>query len=116
MTVAIMYIFRRILLNLLAMNKKQPEWVPKFTEVGFEVVPIPAAVYAALVADHRRLEAGRSAESCPRGVINCEVISSNDDIQESTLREEHRTFMMTPRYLSNRTIFPLLDVSFSVDR
>ena len=94
MTITIMYIFRRILLNLLAMNKKQPEWVPKFTEVGFEVVPIPAAVY------HRRLVAGRSAESCPRGVINCEVISSNDDIQESTLREEHRTFMMTPRYLA----------------
>ena len=104
MTVTIIYIFRRILLNLLAMNKKQPEWVPMFTEVGFEVIPIPAAVYAALVADHRRLEAGRSAESCPRGVINCEVISSDDDIQESTLREEHRTFMMTPRYLANRTI------------
>ena len=43
MTVTIMYIFRRILLNLLAMNKKQPEWVPKFTEVGFEVVPIRGA-------------------------------------------------------------------------
>ena len=72
MTVTIMYIFRRILLNLLAMNKKQPEWVPKFTEVGFEVVPIPAAVFAALVADHRRLEAGapRAARHDRSSVIN----------------------------------------------
>ena len=88
---------RRILLNLIALNKKQPDWVPKFTKVGFEKVPIPAEIYSSLLAEYEKLKSKPSQESCIRALINCEQIISDEDLAESQLKESQQTYMMILR-------------------
>ena len=60
--------------NNARINNDQPRMVPKFTDVGFSVVPIPGAVFARLVAERdRRLAQGRGGaarEGCTRGYLN----------------------------------------------
>ena len=88
---------RRTLLNLIALNKKQPDWVPKFTKMGFEKVPIPAEIYSDLLAEYEKLKSRPSQESCIRALINCERIISDDDQKESQLKESQQTYMMILR-------------------
>jgi len=87
---------RRILLNLMAMNKEQPNWVPAFTETGFEKVDIPEKVFKALKSEQERLKPSMIQESCAKGVINCEEIIDNADLKESSLRTLKKTFLMNP--------------------
>ena len=88
---------RRTLLNLIALNKKQPEWVPKFTKMGFEKVPIPAEIYSDLLAEYEKLKSRPSQETCSRALINCEQIISDEDLAESQLKETQQTYMMILR-------------------
>ena len=88
---------RRTLLNLIALNKKQPYWVPKFTAVGFEKVPIPAEIYSNLLTEYEKLKSKPSQESCISALINCEKIISDDDQEESQLKESQQTYMMVLR-------------------
>ena len=81
---------------MIAMNKEQPDWVPAFTEVGFEKVDIPKKVYKALKAEQERLQPTMVQETCAKGVINCEEIIDNADLQESSLRSLKKTFVMNP--------------------
>ena len=88
---------RRTLLNLIALNKKQPDWVPKFTAVGFEKVPIPAEIYSNLLSEYDKVKAKPLQESCIRALINCERIISDEDQKESQLKESQQTYMMVLR-------------------
>lgn len=83
----------------MAMNKKQPDWVPKFTENGFEKIKIPPKVYAALQKEHKRFKSQMAPEACAKGVFNCEEIIDNPEKQESSLRLTKKTFIMAPRFL-----------------
>ena len=88
---------RRILLNLVALNKEQPDWVPKFTEIGFEKVKIPDDLFTSLKAEQERLKSQMVVEGCAKAVINCEEILDNPEEEQSYLADSRKTFMMTPR-------------------
>ena len=88
---------RRTLLNLIALNKKQPDWVPKFTAVGFEKVPVPAEIYSNLLTEYDKVKSKPSPESCSSALINCEKIISNEDLKQSQLEETQQTYMMILR-------------------
>ena len=79
------------------MNKKQAYWVPRFTEQGFEKVPIPEAVYNVLKAEHRMLEDRKQEESC-QSVINCLEIQEDEEAEECSLKTTQKTYMMKPRF------------------
>ena len=85
----------------MAMNKKQPGWVPKFTEIGFEKIKIPKKVYAALKKEHKKFKSQMAPEACAKGVFNCEEIIDNPELQESSLRLNKKTFVMAPRFLDS---------------
>ena len=85
---------RGFLIELIALNKKQPYWVPKFTKVGFEKVQIPSEIYSAILTEYERLKSSPSQERCFRAVINCEEIVSDEENEESSLKESQRTYMM----------------------
>ena len=88
---------RGFLIELIAQNKKQPYWVPKFTKVGFEKAQIPTEIYSAILTEYERLKSSPSQEHCSRGVINCEEIVSDDEMEESSLKEIQKTYMMLLR-------------------
>jgi len=75
-----------------ALMKDQAEWVPKFTQVGFEKMKIPAELYRMLLEDYERVKPGMVEEFCVQAVINCQEI--RDMGEESTVRTRRRTFMM----------------------
>ena len=85
---------RGILIDLIALNKKQPNWVPKFTKIGFEKVQIPSEIYSAISTEYERLKSSPSQEGCTRAVINCEEIVSDEENEESNLKESQKTYMM----------------------
>ena len=85
---------RKTLINLIAMNKMQPNWVPKFTKVGFEKVQIPSEIYSAILTEYEKLKSSPSQERCYRAVINCEEIVSDEENEESSLKESQKTYMM----------------------
>ena len=86
-------------MNLIAMNKKQAYWVPRFTEQGFEKVRIPKAVYKVLKVEHQKLEDRKQEERCIPSVINCLEIQEDEDAEECSLKTTQKTFMMKPRFL-----------------
>ena len=88
---------RSELLNLLALNKLQPDWVPKFTEVGFQVTQIPEDIFSTLTSEHQRLQSVMVKESCAKAVINCEEIVINNEDGTEFLRNTQKTFIMNPR-------------------
>ena len=88
---------RRTLLNLIALNKKQPDWVPKFTTVGFEKVPIPAEIYSNLLTEYEKTKSEPQQETCHRALINCEKIISDEDQHVSQLTESRKTYMIELR-------------------
>ena len=88
---------RLTLLNLIALNKKQPAWVPKFTARGFEKVPVPAEIFSKLLTEYDRLKSTPFRETCDLSTINCERIVSDDDQEESQLKGIQRTFMILLR-------------------
>ena len=55
---------RHNILNLIALNKKQPDWVPKFTKLGFEKTRIPDKVYSKLLSEYEGLKQKMYQESC----------------------------------------------------
>ena len=81
----------------MALNKEQPDWVPKFTEVGFEKTKIPDDIFASLKAEHKRLKSQMVLEGCAKAVINCEEILDNPEEQMSYLADSRKTFLMTPK-------------------
>ena len=93
------------LLTLMALNQLQPAWVPKLTEVGFQVAPIPEDVFSALTSEHRQLQSRMVKEGCAKAVINCEEIVINHEDGEEFLRDKRQTFIMNPRYLLRRIHF-----------
>ena len=78
-----------------ALMKDQVEWVPKFTQVGFEKMKIPADLYKLLLEDYERAKPDMVEEYCIQAVINCQEIM--DMGEESTLKRRRRTFMMEMR-------------------
>ena len=88
---------RSELLNLMALNKLQPDWVPKMTEVGFHVTGIPEDLFSALKSEHQRLQSVMVKESCAKAVINCEEIVIDHEDGEEFLRDKQKTFIMNPR-------------------
>jgi len=92
---------RGFLIELIAQNKKQPYWVPKFTKVGFEKAQIPTEIYSAILTEYERLKSSPSQEHCSQGVINCEEIVSDEEMEESSLKEIQKTYMML---LSDKTL------------
>ena len=88
---------RKTLIDLIALNKMQPNWVPKFTKVGFEKVQIPSEIYSAILTEYERLKSSPSQEHCSQGVINCEEIVSDEEMEESSLKEIQKTYMMLLR-------------------
>ena len=85
---------RKTVIDLIALNKMQPNWVPKFTKVGFEKVQIPSEIYSAISTEYERLKSSPSQEGCTRAVINCEEIVSDEENEESNLKESQKTYMM----------------------
>ena len=88
---------RGIRLNLIALNKIQPDWVPKFTAAGFAKVRVPAEIYSSLLTEYNRLKSTPFGETCDLSTINCERIVSDDDQEESQLKGIQRTFMILLR-------------------
>ena len=87
---------RSEILNLMALNEQQPDWVPKFTKAGFKKTKIPADVFEALLSEHKRLRLHMVQESCAKAVINCEKIVIDDDVEEEYLQSSQKTFIMKP--------------------
>ena len=85
---------RGILIDLIALNKMQPNWVPKFTKIGFEKVQIPSEIYSAILTEYERLKSSPSKEHCNPPEINCEEIVSDEENEESSLKQTPKTFMM----------------------
>ena len=54
-----------------ALMQEQPEWVPKFTQTGFEKLVIPSDLYKMLVDDYERVKPDMAEEVCIQAVINC---------------------------------------------
>ena len=92
-------ISRHTMMGLIALNKKQPAWVPKFTARGFEKVPVPAEIFSKLLTEYDRLTSTLSVEPCFSGfnLNNCERIVSDDEQEESQLKEIPRSYMMDLR-------------------
>ena len=92
-------ISRHTMMGLIALNKKQPAWVPKFTARGFEKVPVPAEIFSKLLTEYDRLKSTMSVENCLLGatLINCERIVSDEDQEKSRLEEIPRSYMMNLR-------------------
>ena len=88
---------RSELLNLIALNQLQPDWVPKFTEVGFQVASIPGDIFSALTSEHHQLQSRMVRESCAKAVINCEEIVQENG--EEFLKDKQQTYIMNPRYV-----------------
>ena len=78
--------------------KEMPEWVPKFTQTGFEKLKIPPDLYKMLVDDYERVKPEMAEEVCIQAVINCQEIQDLGD--ESILRSRRRTFIMELRWLA----------------
>ena len=85
---------RWTLLNLLALNKNQPDWVPKFTKLGFEKAKIPPKIYSVILEEYKKRKSSPSQEACVRALINCEVIVSDEAEEVSSLKETQQTFMI----------------------
>jgi len=83
---------RQTIQHLMALNEEQPDWVPKFTKVGFEKTKIPSDLYTELLREYQRVKQNMVLESCAKAVINCEEII--DDEEECSLRTSRRTFIM----------------------
>lgn len=93
---------RLVLLNLVALNKEQPPWVPKFTTVGFDKLKIPTELYSHILTEYNRLKkATKPKEECAVAVINCQEIVSDVKNQKSRLEDHRKTAMM---YLSHQTL------------
>ena len=76
--------------------KEQPEWVPKFTQTGFEKLKIPSDLYRMLVDDYERVKPDMTEEVCIQAVINCQEIQDLGD--ESIVRSRIRTLLMELRW------------------
>ena len=76
--------------------KELPEWVPKFTQTGFEKLKIPPDLYKMLVDDYERVKPDMAEEVCIQAVINCQEIQDLGD--ESIVRSRRRTFIMALRW------------------
>ena len=76
--------------------KELPEWVPKFTQTGFEKLKIPSDLYKMLVNDYERVKPDMAEEVCIQAVINCQEIQDLGD--ESIVRSRRRTFIMALRW------------------
>ena len=76
--------------------KEQPEWVPKFTQTGFEKLVIPSDLYKMLVDDYKRVKPDMAEEYCIQAVINCQEIQDLGD--ESIVRSRRRTLLMELRW------------------
>ena len=85
---------RLTLLNLIALNKNQPDWVPKFTKVGFEKVKIPPKIYSVILTEYKSRKSSLTRESCIRALINCEEIVSDEAEEVSSLKQTQQTYMM----------------------
>ena len=85
---------RKTLIDLISLNKTQPNWVPKFTKIGFEKVQIPSEIYSAILTEYERLKSSLSKEHCNPPEINCEEIVSDEENEESNLKESQKTYMM----------------------
>ena len=90
---------RIIMLDHIARNKKQPALVPKFTARGFEKVAVPAEIFSKLLTEYDRQTSTLSVEPCFSGfnLNNCERIVSDDEQEESQLKEIPRSYMMDLR-------------------
>ena len=75
--------------------KEQAQWVPKFTQVGFEKVVIPAILYELLLQEYERVKPEKVEEFCEEAMINCQEIQDEGD--ESRVRQRRRTFLMPLR-------------------
>ena len=93
---------------MLALNKVQPYWVPKFTKVGFEKVPIPPEIYSEILMEYETLKSQLVEEGCSWFINNCEDIVS--DGEESSLRNTQRTYLMQLRYFKSY-FFPFKTLS-----
>ena len=78
--------------------KEQPEWVPKFTQTGFEKLVIPSDLYKMLVDDYERVKTDMAEEACIQAVINCQEIQDLGD--ESIVRSRRRTLLMELRWFA----------------
>ena len=76
--------------------KEQPEWVPKFTQTGFEKLVIPSDLYKMLVDDYERVKPEMAEEVCIQAVINCQEIQDLGD--ESIVRSRRRMLLMELRW------------------
>lgn len=83
---------RQQLLFQVALSNEQTEWVPRFTERGFEKRRIPSPLWEQLSSDYERVKQGMAREPCILSVINCQEIQESEE--ESFLRPVQRTFMM----------------------
>ena len=75
--------------------KEQAQWVPKFTQVGFEKVAIPTMLYKLLLQEYERVKPEMVEEFCLKAMINCQEIQDVGD--ESRVKQRRRTFLMQLR-------------------
>ena len=85
---------RLTLLNVIALNKNQPDWVPKFTKVGFEKVQIPSKIYSVILSEYKSRKSSLTPEACQRALIACEEIVSDEAEEVSRLKQTQPTYMM----------------------
>ena len=86
---------RRDVLFQTALMKEQAQWVPKFTQVGFEKVAIPTMLYKLLLQEYERVKPEMVEEFCLKAMINCQEIQDVGD--ESRVKQKRRTFLMQLR-------------------
>ena len=84
---------------MVAQNKEQPFWVPKFTSLGFEKTQIPEDVYAMLLWEYERLKYSMKEEPLPQGVINCQEIMQDEKMKKSRIKNLRNTFLTVLRFI-----------------
>ena len=87
------------MIKLVARNKEQPAWIPKFTEVGFEKTKIPPDVYKMLLLDYGREKFFMFDEVFSCSLMLTERIIRNKENKKSSLKSFKFTFLTQLRLM-----------------
>jgi len=100
-------------LQLIAIPKEQPAWVPKLTTDGFKKTRIPPDVFAMLQWDYQRKKSFLYEEILPYGAMNKEWIVNNKKKAQSSIKNVKNSFLIDlcdyVRYQLEEKLHPLAE-------
>ena len=84
----------------MARNIEQPEWIPKFTDVGFEKTKIPPDVFKMLLLDYGKEKFLMFDEVFSCSLMISEKIIRNEENKKSSIKNLKWTYLTQLRFSS----------------